>query len=436
MRFLSNRLWSKISKINNYLLLGILIVFFLFVVVVWDIHVERSVKKERRVNDLELVNNEIHKIGNRHANFLSEISKELGSANINQDREILTIIRRNYSLLNDEGNGWVNLVWESNRDNNKRITQIGVQYVRKETILENARMLSICNKVVKGNFEEVGKICINQSLEHLEHLVEKNAGKKVKVSSNEDKQGYRRVQSKFDKKIYILVQEDTFGNWVRIDKIFFILLCAGICTLIIVKGNFEKRKNRNTNQAIIKDRECKIRCLETFNRWSVEGSIDKNEILVLINYFYLDIKRLGLGVELVVEDRTANEIINASILYKILMSLLLESVSRIYRNGKIMINFRYLEGQYIEMRYTDNLYNIDIADKDDIVKKRLKDQLLYLDKDKIARLIEKNHGRYQEKTILDKRREIIIKMPVLKKQNGGSIINIASLLKKRENNEI
>ena len=117
------------------------------------------------------------------------------------------------------------------------------------------------------------------------------------------------------------------------------------------------------------------------------------------------------------------------------MSLLLESISRIYNNGSVSIEFKLKNSKMIEMRYTDNLYNINIKEEEDMIKQRLKEHLFYLDQKNIKDLLSRNNGVYEENEILHKRKEIIVNIPIVTAQLSTNIISIKSFLK-GENEEI
>ena len=111
------------------------------------------------------------------------------------------------------------------------------------------------------------------------------------------------------------------------------------------------------------------------------------------------------------------------------MSLLLESINRIYNNGRISVEFKLKNLQMIEMRYTDNLYNINIKEEEDVVKQRLKKHLFYLDQKNIKELLSQNNGVYEENEILHKRKEVIINVPIVTEQLPSNIISIKSFIK-------
>ena len=143
----------------------------------------------------------------------------------------------------------------------------------------------------------------------------------------------------------------------------------------------------------------------------------------------LDTIELNLNIKLKIREEVQNKEINTEILYKILMSLLLESINRIYNNGSISVEFKLKNLQMIEMRYTDNLYNINIKEEEDVVKQRLKKHLFYLDQKNIKELLSQNNGVYEENEILHKRKEVIINVPIVTEQLPSNIISIKSFIK-------
>ena len=206
-----------------------------------------------------------------------------------------------------------------------------------------------------------------------------------------------------------------------------------IAAVIVFRNHLNKRKKELLNIKDIKIKENKIKCLEYISAkngiYRRKGYLNKQDILILTDYFYKEIIELNLNIKLKIREEVQNKEINTEILYKILMSLLLESINRIYNNGSISVEFKLKNLQMIEMRYTDNLYNINIKEEEDVVKQRLKKHLFYLDQKNIKELLSQNNGVYEENEILHKRKEVIINVPIVTEQLPSNIISIKSFIK-------
>jgi len=430
------KICNSIINISDYFLLVALTIFVILMSISWDIYSYEKVIESEKAKTLELAKNELDSIIRGYEKFLIEVSKELSKNEINTDNQILQIIREGYFTIKNLNKGWINIVWESNKQISKEITQLGVKNIdSKNSNLLKEDELKVCKAVVREGIEIIGDICFEQSIENLEYLINQKINKKISIKNNAEldkNYDYVKIKNKHNKAIYIVISQ-TKSKKIDFYKIVYVVLAMSIAAVIVFRNHLNKRKKELLNIKDIKIKENKIKCLEYISAkngiYRRKGYLNKQDILILTDYFYKEIIELNLNIKLKIREEVQNKEINTEILYKILMSLLLESINRIYNNGSIFVEFKLKNLQMIEMRYTDNLYNINIKEEEDVVKQRLKKHLFYLDQKNIKELLSQNNGVYEENEILHKRKEVIINVPIVTEQLPSNIISIKSFIK-------
>jgi hypothetical protein len=426
------KIYKAIVEINEYFLLVIITIFVIFMTISCDMYSYKKVIEKEKIKTFELVKNEIDRIIKGYEKFLTEISKELSRKEIKTDNQILQIIRESYFTIKNHNNGWINIVWESNKQTSKGITQLGVKNIdSKNSNLLKEDEIKICKAVVREGIEIIGDICFEQSIENLEYII----SQKISIKNNtelDNNYDYVKIKNKHNKVIYITIDK-TKSRKIDLYKIGYIVLAMSAAATIVFRANINKRKRELLNTKEIKIRDNKIKCLEHISGKNLlykrNGYLNKQDILILTDYFYREAIELNLNIKLKIREEVQNKEINTEILYKILMSLLLESINRIYNNGSISVEFKLKNLKMIEMRYTDNLYNVNIKEEEDMVKRRLKEHPFYLDRKNINDLLSQNNGVYEENEIFHKRKEVIINVPIVTEQLPSNIILIKSFLK-------
>lgn len=436
MQISSKKISNAIVKVNDYLILLLVGIFLIIVSISWDIYDnKKNIENEKKAN-LELATNEIERIVKGHEKFLAEISKELSRKETVTDDQRLQILRESYITIKGLDNRWVNLVWKEDKKINREITQLGIKVINSEKRdLSKGNELRICKSVVREGRKIIGEICLEQSLENIEQILNQKTDKKVIITNSAIiGENYRdeRLKNYYTKDVYISVYSTQPGN-INFYNITYIVLTMSIATIIVFNTNRKKKKQEFLYERKIKGHKSKVRSLEGIlakdSLYKKQGYLRKEDMLNLIYYFHKEFTELDLNIELKINDETTNKKFNTEALYKILMSLLLESVNRIDRQGNILLKFKVKNQEMIEMYYTDNLHYVEIKEEEDIIKQKIRQHFFYLDKVSIKKLLDQNNGIYEENEILYKRKEIRIKLPIIKNQLSDNIISIKSFIK-------
>ena len=239
------KICNSIINISDYFLLVALTIFVILMSISWDIYSYEKVIESEKAKTLELVKNELDSIIRGYEKFLIEVSKELSKNEINTDNQILQIIREGYFTIKNLNKGWINIIWESNKQISKKITQLGVKNIdSKNSNLLKEDELKVCKAVIREGIEIIGDICFEQSMENLEYIISQKINKKISIKNNAEvdkNYDYVKIKNKHNKAIYIVISQ-TKSKKIDFYKIVYVVLAMSIAAMIVFRNHLNKRK--------------------------------------------------------------------------------------------------------------------------------------------------------------------------------------------------